>query len=341
VTGLPIGSFGILPLLYERLAAVAPDDPQLPLLHGTYRSTWYRNQLLLDRLGQLLPGLRERGVDALLVGGAAAVHRWYPALGSRPVSPLELIVPPDALAAVRAGCLASEWRPAGSGPSLARFVHGATAPLVVHLGAPPPLAGPLGPEAGFEALREHAVELPVLDGAPLTLDPADALLLSCATGATTAMRGSCQWLIDVHRLLAAERPPLEALLARARVFGVVEPLRATAIYLARTIETPWLDRYARAVAGARGNSRERMAFVLASAPSGRLAACTRLLAAHLRASADQSILHVIGGLPRHLQRTWETASLRETLLVAFRKTVRLLRLPAQPGEAPRKRSASS
>lgn len=347
VTRLPFGSFGILPLLYERLAAVAPDDPQLPLLHGTYRSTWYRNQLLLDRLGRLLPALRDRGVDALLVGGGAAVRRWYPALGSRPVSPLELIVPPDALAAVRTACLAAEWRPAGASPASARFVHAGTVPLVVHLGAPPPLAGPLGPGAGFEALRERAVELPVLEGTPLALDPADALLLLCATGASTAMRGSCQWLIDVHRLLAVELPPPEALLARARVFRVVEPLRATAVYLARTLETPWLEEYARAVAGARGNSRERLAFFLAGAPTRRLGAGARLLAAHLRASADESLFRVLGGLPRHLQETWQTASLPETLLVGFRKTARLLRpsgsraLQSQPSAAPRNRSASS
>ena len=269
---LPTGSFGLLPLLYERLNAVAPDEPQLPLLHGTYRSTWYRNQLLLDRLGNLLPQLRDRGVDALLVGGGAAVRRWYPALGSRPVSPLELIVPADALAAVREACLASDWRPAGAGPSLARFVYQGAAPLVVHLGAPAPMAGPLGPQQGYVALREHALELPELDGTPLVLDPVDELLRICALGARFVLPPTCQWLIDVHQLLtSADRPPVEGLLERARRFRVVEPLRSTILYLGELLEPAGrIDDYVQPLAAARRNRRERIAFRLAGVHIGRL-----------------------------------------------------------------------
>ena len=95
VTTLETGSFGLLPPLYERLHELLPDDPQLPRLFGTYRSVWYRNQLLLERLAVLLPLLRQRaGVQPLLVGGMSALLRWYPRLGLRPVPLLELIVEP-------------------------------------------------------------------------------------------------------------------------------------------------------------------------------------------------------------------------------------------------------
>lgn len=274
VTALPIGSFGIMPLLYERLAAVAPDDPQLPLLHGTYRSTWYRDQLLLDRLGRLLPALRDRGVDALLVGGAAAVRRWYPALGSRPVSPVELIVGTQDIPAVRAACAESAWQPAGARQSVARFVDDAGAALVAYAGAPAPLAGPLGPAGGYAALRESASELPELGG--LVLDPVDELLRVCAVGARTVLPPSCQWLIDAHQILAsADAPAAERVVARAREFRVREPLRATILYLADELGLG-------ASVDTRGDLRERLAHRLAGLPAGRLLGPAQRVAEHLR-----------------------------------------------------------
>jgi hypothetical protein len=326
VSELPAGSFALLPLLYERLAAIAPDDPQPPLLHGIYRSTWYRNQLLLDRLAHLLPSLRAHGADALVVGGAAAVRRWYRALGSRPVSPLELIVAPDTVPLVRAASVDAGWRPAGARPWLVRFVGEGETALVVHAGAPAPLAGPLGPARGYDALRERARKLTGTDGDPLVLDPADELLRLCATGARTVLPPSCQWVIDVHQLVSSrEAPPVEWLLARARRFCVLEPLRAALLYIAETLETAGLDDYLQALEDARGNRRERIAFRLAGLPGGRLTAPAQLVAAHLQASADGPLSRAVTRLPRHLQETWRTESPARAMAMGLRKTARLLR----------------
>lgn len=341
VTTLPTGSFGLLPLLYERLTEVAPDEPQLARLLGTYRSTWYRNQLLLDALARLLQRLRESELDALVVGGAVALRRWYPGPGSRPVAPLELIVPAAGVPGVRAACIAAGWRPAGARRSFVRFVGHGSAPLIVHVGVPAPLAGRLGRTGAYETLRVRGIELPALEGAPRVLDPADEFLLTCASGAGTGLRGSCQWLLDAHHVLASDAPPpLEMLLTRARAFGVVEPLRATLLYLARVPGTPCAGEYARELSATRGDSRDRIAFLLAGAPAGRFAGGSRLLAAHVRASADEPLHRVVRGLPRHLQETWETRSVAETLRMGLRKIVRLLRSPPQSASA-RNRSASS
>lgn len=322
VSELPTGSFALMPPLYERLAAVAPEDPQLPLLHGTYRSTWYRNQLLLDRLARLLPQLAERGVVPIVVGGADAVRRWYPGLGSRPVAPLELVVAPDAVPAVREACRADGWRPAGSTAALARFVGGADAPLLVHAGAPSSLAGPLGAQRGYEALREQAQT----DHEQLVLHPADELLRLCAAGARTVLPPSVQWLVDLQRLLSSgEAPAVERLRERARRFRVVEPLRATLLYLSEVLEQPGLDEYLRSLADLRGNRRERLAFRLAGVPGGRLVGPAQLVAAHLQASADGPVSRAVTRLPRHLQETWQTAGPTETVAHGLRKTTRLLR----------------
>jgi hypothetical protein len=322
----PTGSFAVLPPLYERLAVVAPDDPQLPLLHGTYRSTWYRSQLLLERLAQLLPQLSAREVDALVVGGAAAVRRWYPSLGSRPFTALELIVSPDAIAVVRAACVASGWRPAGSYPWHARFVGDGAVALVVYAGAPAALAGPLGPQRGYEVLRERARVLSGVDGEPLVLDVTDELLRLAATGARTVLPPSCQWLIDVHRLLSSdEAPTVEAVIAHARQFRVLEPLRATLLYLAETLGTPEAEGYLLALADDRGSGRERVAFRLAGTPAGRLTAVAQLVAEHLHASADGPLTAAVTRFPHHLQEKFRTGSPAEAMALGLRKGARFLR----------------
>ena len=144
LTTLETGSFGLLPLLYERLRDVVPNEPQLPRLFGTYRSVWYRNQLLLDRLAVLLPLLRERArVEPLLVGGMSALLRWYPRLGLRPVPQLDLIVPRETAAETVKVSTYAGWRPATQTRSSTVLRDESRRVLVIHHGAPPAVAGPL------------------------------------------------------------------------------------------------------------------------------------------------------------------------------------------------------
>jgi putative nucleotidyltransferase-like protein len=288
VSSLPTGGFAVLPLLYERLAEVAPDEPQLLRLAGTYRSVWFKNQLLFDKLAQLLPKLWERGADALLVGGAAAARRWYDALGSRPAVPLELVVRP-ADVSVAAGVLVSlGWRSSGL-------------PFLVHTGAPPALAGSLGPVQGYRMLRSRAEELEIDGATALVLDSADSLLFCCATGARTVLPPSVQWLIDAHRIVSSDAAPAADLLVeRARELRLVEPLRATLHYLTRHVATPGADRYLAALGGSRGSLRERVEFALMGTAVGRTTAPAQLVAAHLRANGDEALPHILRTFPRYL-----------------------------------------
>lgn len=322
VQSLPVGSFPVLPLLYERLAEVAPDEPQLQRLAGTSRSVAVRNKVLFDDVARLLPTLRERGADALLVGGAAAVRRWYSAPGSRPATPLELMVRPADVSVAAAVCVSLGWRPLAADGPLKRFQSRERLPLLLHSGAPAELVGSLGAERGYELLRCRAQELAVDEETAVVLDPADTMLLACATGARTTLPPSFQWLIDVHQILSSDAPPAEVPLARAGELRLVEPLRAMLHYLARYIGTLEADRYLAALGDWRGTLRERLEFALAGAPLGRTVAPARLVAGHLRERGDEPLPHLVASFPRYLERTWETGSLGETLETALRKTIR-------------------
>lgn len=342
VTKLETGSFGLLPLLYERLRDVAPGDPQLPRLFGTYRSVWYRNQLLLDRLAVLLPLLRQRArVEPLLVGGMSALVRWYPRLGLRPVPQLDLIVEPDRVADTVKVSTYSGWRTAAQTHFSTILRDEAQRVLVIHHGAPPAVAGPLA-EGAASALREHALEFADIEGAPLVLDPADEVLFACAMGARTLPVQTCQWLVDVHRILhAPEAPTPEALVERARRVRLVAHVRAAVRYLAEVADDQVLRDHATAFEAERIGRRDRLAFGLAGVGGSRVAGAAQVLAGYLQATADDPPLRAIVRLPRHLQERWGVERLSAVPLVALQKTLTRGGPQVPPSPPDRNRSASS
>ncbi len=341
VQALERGSFALLPLLYERLREVAPEDPQLPRLLGTYRNVWYRNQLLADRLGVLLPLLRRRAnVDPLLVSGMSAALRWYPRLGLRPVAQLELIIDREATAdAVRVAGFAG-WQATAKERVRTRLCDKSGRVLVVHHGAPAALAAPLGDE-GLRGLRERSLELDGVEGAPLVLDPADELIFLCATGARTTIPPTCQWLIDVHNLLRSQRPPAKELSERAARLHLTEPLRATLAYLADLRGPDELGASLAALEAQPASRRDRFAFQLSGVGGRFSVAPAQTLAAHLQATRDESLVRVVTRLPRSLQETWGASSPLEVPVLAVRKTARLFTRSAQSSAGERSRSASS
>jgi Uncharacterised nucleotidyltransferase len=343
VTTLETGSFGLLPPLYERLQEVAPEDPQLPRLFGTYRSVWYRNQLLLERLAVLLPLLRERArVRPLLVGGMSALLRWYPRLGLRPVPLLELIVEREVAGdAVQVSTYAG-WRPSSEARFSTTLRDESERVLVIHHGAPPAVLGPLGAADGTHALRGRAVELDEADGTPLVLDPADELLFICATGARTVPVQTCQWLVDAYRLLqSSEAPDPKALLELARRAHLVAHVRATLHYLAELTADHRLSGYVSAFDAEPVQRRDRVAFALAGVGGSRLAGTAQMLGAYAQATADEPPLRAVTGLPRHLQERWGADSLAGVPVLAVKKALRLGSPQARPPAPDRNRSASS
>jgi len=320
VQTLETGSFCVLPLLGERLALVAPADERVPLLQGTYRSSWYRNQLALERLGATLPALREHGVEPLVVGGVSLATRWYPRPGDRPIVLLELLIEPEHAEPVRTAARSAGWRPAGRRAGRRRYVDDGGRTLVVHEGVPPFAAGPLGPAGALTALWSSSSVRPLLDEPARTLGAPDELLFTCALGARTITPPSMQWLLDAARMLTADDgPEVQATVERARVLHLVEPLRDAVRYLDRFIEGDVLEPWARALARETSRRRDAAAYRLGGAPLGRLGGLPLTLAAHLRATSEQPVWRAAAGLPGHLAQAWEADSVAAVPKVALRK----------------------
>jgi hypothetical protein len=342
VTVLEAGSFPLLPLLYERLHQIKPDEPQLPRLFGTYRSVWYRNQLFLDRLAVLLPLLRKRAhVQPLLVGGMSALLRWYPRLGLRPVPQVELVVEPEAAADVVKVAGYAGWRPAQHTPTLTRLRDESDRLLVIHRGLPLAVAGPLRHD-GLRVFRERAVELPEVEATPLVLDAGDELLFTCALGARTVALPSCQWLLDVdHLLQSGQLPAAEEVLERASRFHLVPQLRATVAYLAEFCDPDLTEKLRSGLDVQPTTRRDRLAFRLVGAGGRRIVPPAQLLALHLQTTADDPVRRVVTQLPRTLQESWGARSLWQVSTLGLRKVVRLVGRTRPASPTVRSNSASS
>jgi Uncharacterised nucleotidyltransferase len=109
------GSFALLPLVYRTLGRVAADESLLPRLKGIYRSTWAKNNLLLERARETFEALSARRVEALLLGGLGSGIRFYGDYALRPTRAIEILVAPLARTAAVAALGQVGWTPQPEG----------------------------------------------------------------------------------------------------------------------------------------------------------------------------------------------------------------------------------
>jgi hypothetical protein len=325
IGALETGSFGLLPLLYDRLSQVAPDTDALPRLLGTYRNAWYRNQLLLDRLPALVNALHARSVEPVVVGGAAIATRWYDRLGLRPVPELELMIVPGAEDAAREAAQSEGWRSGGRSRFVARFVDASGHVLVVHQAPASTLtnASDLGRTHG--ALLEAARPEVIAGASVLVLDAVDELLRACALGARMRLPPSVQWLPDTVMMLAApDCPTPDAVVTRAQALRVVVPLRETLRYLSEIVGAADVDAYLDGLRPTPVNRRDELAHRLSGAGHRQFGGLPLLLEAHLRSNLDEPLHVLVARFPRHVQQTWEADELREVPRIALNKVKRMV-----------------
>ncbi len=286
---LELGSFCLLPLVYRRLSDLGVSDPLLPRLAGTYRSTWYKNQLQLERLSSVVEVLRARSIEPIVFGGASLAVLSYAQLGFRPIPQVDVLVRPSEASSARDAALDCGWQPAGEGAAYRRFGSEDGMVLVLHAGVPPYLAGASDPGGALDAFLPRARVHRLGDIAVTTLDPADELLFVCGLGARATLP-SVQWLLDAYHLLVArDRLDSRRLLEQAKAFRLVRPLRETLTYLDDVSEVLRIDDLLGALDAEPVSIRDLLAYRLAGTAAGRLGGMPQTLALHLRAQSAKRL----------------------------------------------------
>lgn len=206
------GSFRLLPLVFRRVSAWSLDDPVLPRLKGVYHKAWARNQMVLAGKPAIIGAMQTRGIETMLLKGAALIPTVYHDAGARPMDDFDLFVPRerarDAMDLLLSRGFESEF------PNREALINSVHACHFRHL------------KEGRIDLHWHVLHADCTPDAdadfwdgrvPLrwegfdtsTLQPADQLLHTCEHGPRFNTVPPLRWLADAWKIIHAAGPALD------------------------------------------------------------------------------------------------------------------------------------
>jgi hypothetical protein len=240
---LDAGSIRLLPQLYRRLEQQGVRDPSMSKLKGLYRHTWYGNQLRRRDTARLIAALRERGVDAMLLKGAALTLLHYRDPGLRPMDDVDILVRTHQWHAAVDVLVDQGWRPRV--PVTPRhveathamdFVDAQAQRIDLHWHVLPDSCWP-GADDEFwkraSTARLHGAEASVLDAT-------DQLFHTCVHGVKWDHVSPVRWIADAAMILDDRTATIDwdRLARTAEEHRLVLPLRNALAYLARIFALP-------------------------------------------------------------------------------------------------------
>jgi Uncharacterised nucleotidyltransferase len=324
------GSFTLLPLAYRALVDGGSDEPLLPRLKGIYRSTWVKNNLLVERTRETHEVLSEAGVEAFFLGGVD-VSAYYPDVGLRPTPHLDLLVDADRAAAARARLPRVRWalRPDqdadGPGPWVFTDPDGHVCVVRTSIGFDFVLRG--APQSTYAPLLEAAQRYDARGASVLVPSVTDALLTTCVMGARRGPIPNIQWIADAVMILrsAGGRVDWERFVRlgseRGQTLRLREGLARIGSFPGAIVPAHVTER----LGSERVGWREKVVYACAGGGVPAPGGLARHVGEHLVATSDRSLWGSVVTFPRHLRTSWGLSGYRQLPLAAARRAARLVR----------------
>jgi hypothetical protein len=289
------GTFCLLPMVHTRLAAAGVDDPLAARIRGTYRSIWYRNQIAIRRLGELLQMLAAEAIEPVVVGGAAVATRFYPEIGHRPLPQFDLVLPPESVAPARRVVESYvEWSLRLDRPAFTRFEDAGRFVVVLHSGLPASAAGGLRGAAALRALLPRTSLIPLNATSMRVLAPADELVVACGMGARATLPASIQWFFDAAFIGLSEELVPNAVAQPARELALVAAMKDVMRRLRDLTGAAKFDAISAVLAPLPAGRRE----ILAHTFGTRSDSLSQGLSMYLRGTTGRSFGRVLRDLPQ-------------------------------------------
>lgn len=201
IDGVGVPSFRLLPLVYRTLESAGVEDPDLPVLKGVYRHAFASNQRLVASVGPSLDSLTARGIETMVLKGAAVGAVHYRDAGARPMDDVDVLVRPQSAERALAVLYAEGWS-ALPRIDVRRMMHSQHAL---------PLSHPNGGQIDLhwrvmpESVRDDdfwAAAVPMALGTAATLAPGatDQLMHTCAHGVKFGA-AALRWIADAAAIL--------------------------------------------------------------------------------------------------------------------------------------------
>ncbi len=299
---LDFGSSKLLPLLYKNLRSQDVEHPVMGRLKGAYRATWYRNQMMLNEASALAASFRRRGIDVLMLKGAALIHTAYGDVGARAMEDVDLLIPTKRAKDAFNLLTVEGWKPEPRLPRVMEvpyfaikhgfnFRHRTGHLIDLHWHALDECIGPQADDDFWAASRAMDVQ-----GRPVrTLCAADHLLHTFAHGIRWNPVAPLRWVADAFWLVRTEGEKMDwrRLAEQARRRNLVLPVKTGLRYLAESmgaaVPSPVFDD----LDGAAVKPLEHVAFRLQTsepAALGPLWRARRQYARYIRVTAGQGPL---------------------------------------------------
>jgi Uncharacterised nucleotidyltransferase len=259
-------SLRLLPLAYRRLSELGVPPSELSELKLAYRTSWSHTQMLLARTGDAVADLEDTGIRTLVLKGAAVALLDYQDLGARPMSDMDVLVPPEDASRAMEVLAEHGWRPLVPWPAqLVGILHGH--PFTDGQGR--------GLDLHWFALQRRQPDQDLWDTAvPLELrgvntlapGPAWRVLHALVHGAEAGDPPPIRWVADAAAVLRVNEVDWDALVEHARGREVTLIAARTLAYLRDTFALPIPGEPVEALATSPHSRFERASYRAAMRP---------------------------------------------------------------------------
>lgn len=125
----------LIPLLQQNLAQLGVQDPLFGKFKGIQRRVWYKNQLLLREVSDLIQIWQTDGIESICLNDIAIAGHYHANLGLRPIHTFQFLIQPTQLTAASHWLQQKGWNPVHKQQQgrFQRFVNAAGMKLDLHL----------------------------------------------------------------------------------------------------------------------------------------------------------------------------------------------------------------
>ena len=333
------GSQRLLPLLYKNLQSQGVSHKEFDKFKGVYRQAWYRNQMVLYDMAEVIGKLHQAGIRTLLLKGAAMIIIYYKDPGLRPMGDFDLLIPSRDLIQVINFINENEvMQPLFGADQLSDYHISNTKhyQYLSHAGVKVELHHHIlfetnDPDADQD-FWAGAMPIKIGDVPTLALHPADQLLHTCIHGLPWNITPPLRWVADSFWIL--QNTPMmdwDRLFHQAKKFNVLFSIREALLYLHHLVSAPIPASVLEHLHNLKVSSPDRMEFnqYNNSPQAPEITSFPRLIVIlwHMHTFNSPSNLSVLSRLwrfPRFLQNYWNLGNMAELPLAVIKKSAQVL-----------------